>query len=63
MANKISVEQEAACGVLYVISDAKMSVEALREMLRASKVEVIEVELSQHGFYESYRTPSGFLTY
>jgi len=63
MANQMSVEQEAACGVLYVIPDATMPVKALREMLRASRVEIVEAELSPHDLYESCRTVSGFSTY
>ena len=65
MANQMSVEQEAACGVLYIIPDhnAPMSPGALRKILEACRLKVFEVKVPVRGSYDSYKTASGFPTY
>ena len=65
MTNQMSIEQEAVCGIRYIIpdQDAPMSTEALMAMLEACGVEVVDAEVSVKDSHDSYKTASGFSTY
>ena len=65
MVNQMSVEQEVACGLLYIVPDpnAPMSTETLRAMLEVCRVKVIDAEVSLEDSYDSYQIASGFSTY
>ena len=65
MTSQMSVEQETACGIRYIIPDqnAPMSTKALRAMLKVCRVEVVDAKVSVEDSYDSYKTASGFSTY